>query len=200
MGRPRKEEITEATTDRILDAAQNHFSVKGFEGARLQDIAKDAGITRPSLLYHFPAKEVLYEAVVDRSFSQLLQAFEGLEVDGTTIPEIVDGVVVAYLRFLETHPHISGIVIRELLGKGGRGKEVVIERLVPVLDWLEALHISIGKEVMPVDFPIRAAVLQLGSDAMFQSATGELRDQLWGKETRTRELAQIIFSVREPVG
>jgi len=69
-----------------------------------------------------------------------------------------------------------------------------------VLDWLEALHISIGQEVMPADFPIRAAVLQLGSDAMFQSATGELRDQLWGKETRTRELAQIIFSVREPTG
>ena len=75
MGRPRRSDSQVATTERLLTAAEKRFGKNGFDAARLSDIAKDAGITRPSLLYHFESKEKLYDAVVARAFDKLLAVF-----------------------------------------------------------------------------------------------------------------------------
>ena len=80
MGRPRRSETQVATTERLLSSAEKHFGQAGFDAARLQDIAKDAGITRPSLLYHFETKEKLYDAVVARAFDQFLAAMQNIQV------------------------------------------------------------------------------------------------------------------------
>ena len=50
-----------ASTDRILEAARGEFAQHGY-AARLQDIAERAGLTHPTLLYHFKSKERLYAA------------------------------------------------------------------------------------------------------------------------------------------
>jgi len=43
-----------------------HFGRRGYEGARLVDIAADAGVTDAGLLHHFPTKKALFQAVVER--------------------------------------------------------------------------------------------------------------------------------------
>ena len=53
-----------ASTDRILEAARGEFAQHGY-AARLQDIAERAGLTHPTLLYHFGSKERLYAAVIE---------------------------------------------------------------------------------------------------------------------------------------
>ncbi|MDL1951000.1 helix-turn-helix transcriptional regulator [Acidobacteria bacterium ACD] len=58
VARPVKAE-SERTRGDLLVAAARAFGEKGFEGARLAEIAAGAGIRRPSLLYHFPTKEAL---------------------------------------------------------------------------------------------------------------------------------------------
>ena len=55
------------STERILDAARGEFAQRGFGGARLQDIAEHAGLTHPTLLYHFGSKERLYAAVIEQA-------------------------------------------------------------------------------------------------------------------------------------
>lgn len=54
------------TYDRILDVAEDVFARYGYLGARIDDIAQQVGIRRPSLFHHFPNKEALYKAVLDR--------------------------------------------------------------------------------------------------------------------------------------
>lgn|GEM_PF-1641172 len=56
----------EVRRDRILAVATSHFGRRGFQGARLVDIAADAGVTDAGLLHHFPTKKALFDAVVDR--------------------------------------------------------------------------------------------------------------------------------------
>ena len=59
------------TPQRILAAAEETFAAKGFDGARMKDIAAHAGVT-PALLHHyFVDKEHLYERVVERGMRAL---------------------------------------------------------------------------------------------------------------------------------
>ncbi|PFG16003.1 TetR family transcriptional regulator [Propionicimonas paludicola] len=56
----------ELRRDRILQVATVHFGRRGYGGARLVDIAAEAGVTDAGLLHHFPTKKALFEAVVAR--------------------------------------------------------------------------------------------------------------------------------------
>ncbi|MDJ0764188.1 MAG: TetR/AcrR family transcriptional regulator [Myxococcota bacterium] len=50
---------------RILEEALRLFATKGFEGTSVQAVAEVVGIKNPSLLYYFPSKDQLLDAVVD---------------------------------------------------------------------------------------------------------------------------------------
>lgn len=54
------------THQRILEVAEDVFSRYGYLAARIDDIAQQVGIRRPSLFHHFRNKEALYQAVLDR--------------------------------------------------------------------------------------------------------------------------------------
>ena len=55
----------------ILEAALNVFSTHGFRGATLDQIAQDAGLSKPNILYYFDGKEAIHIALL----SQLLDAW-----------------------------------------------------------------------------------------------------------------------------
>jgi AcrR family transcriptional regulator len=52
--------------DRILDAAVACFASRGFSGTTTREVASLAGITEAGLYRHFPSKEALYTAIIDR--------------------------------------------------------------------------------------------------------------------------------------
>tara|TARA_R110000868_G_scaffold42158_19_gene143075 strand:+ start:9557 stop:10309 length:753 start_codon:yes stop_codon:yes gene_type:complete len=55
----------------ILDAAEERLAAQGPEGIRLQDIARDVGISHPAILHHFESREGLVRALIDRTSQQL---------------------------------------------------------------------------------------------------------------------------------
>ena len=57
---------SEPTADRILGAAMDAFGTRGYDGTSLDDLARELGIRKQTILYWFPSKEALLEAVVDR--------------------------------------------------------------------------------------------------------------------------------------
>ena len=60
----RTAEEAEQTRQELLDAALAIFSRTGFEAARLEDIAKTAGVTRGAVYHHFGGKPELYLALL----------------------------------------------------------------------------------------------------------------------------------------
>jgi AcrR family transcriptional regulator len=60
------------TRERILDAALDIFSNRGYHDARLDDIAREAHTSKGSIYFHFPNKERLFLALVDQ-FAVLLE-------------------------------------------------------------------------------------------------------------------------------
>ncbi|EKO40413.1 MAG: transcriptional regulator [Solidesulfovibrio magneticus str. Maddingley MBC34] len=67
---------------RILDAAAEEFAGQGFAGAKVEAIAKRAGVNKAGLYYHVGNKEKLYEAVMLRLFSQVAGAVEQAAAPG----------------------------------------------------------------------------------------------------------------------
>ena len=61
-----------STRERILDAAMNIFSAKGFHDTKLDEIVSEASISKGSIYFHFPNKEKLFIALVDQ-FADLIE-------------------------------------------------------------------------------------------------------------------------------
>ena len=117
------------TTDRILDAAVRAFGSDGYEATSLDDIAGELGLTKQTILYWFPSKAELLDAVVDRTAADLAAALEhSLERAGPgwdRIRALVDAVLRIGLR----QPELLGLV-REVSRLG----PPVADRMTAALD------------------------------------------------------------------
>jgi TetR/AcrR family transcriptional regulator len=104
----------DSTEEKILEAAKNVFVTKGMDGARMQEIADEAGINKALLHYYFRSKERLFEAI----FSEIIKfAFPKLtQILLSDIPMIpkIELVIDAYMNLLIKHPFIPGFLIKEM--------------------------------------------------------------------------------------
>jgi AcrR family transcriptional regulator len=69
-------ERTAATTDLLLDATIAAIIAQGYRGASLPEICRRAGVSRGAQLHHFPTKESLVAAAVERLFKKRLSEME----------------------------------------------------------------------------------------------------------------------------
>lgn len=69
---PQSRSTPESTRSRILDAAMNVFSRKGYHDTRLDEIVSESSTSKGSIYFHFPNKEQLFLALVDQ-FADLLE-------------------------------------------------------------------------------------------------------------------------------
>ena len=79
-----------ARREAILDVALRAFAASGFDGVRLHEIARAAGINQATLVYYFPSKRALYEACLAHAAERLMEAFaEGLTAaDGRSAADV----------------------------------------------------------------------------------------------------------------
>jgi AcrR family transcriptional regulator len=75
------------TRDLLLDAAEEVFAKRGFEGASLEEIAETAGYTRGAIYKHFGSKEELFLEANTRFNERYVQAFTDVLDPGTAIEE-----------------------------------------------------------------------------------------------------------------
>jgi AcrR family transcriptional regulator len=125
---PRSRRRGAETAEQILDAAETCFARRGYAGTSLRDVADIVGIRIPSLYNHFPNKESLYAAVLERGMAPLLDALATAIEDDTTLdhPGVFVGEIMALLG---ERPDLPRLVQYELLAGG--------EHLGPILEnWL----------------------------------------------------------------
>ncbi len=194
MGRPKADAHAVPTTERVLNAAERIFSENGYAGARLADIAAEADIRRPSLLYHFESKEVLYEAMVHRLFNRLMEALAGLLVPGADFEQQIIEIALEFRKFAEENKAFGRIVVRDIVDHRDPVPELLASGVVPVLDavcaYIDAQLADRGSE-RPL--PVRSAVLQFCTDTLLQTSAGPLRHPLWGSEQHTEALIRRLF-------
>ena len=113
------------TRELILGAAELRFAAKGFYPCRLEDIADDVGITRTAVIYHFQDKEGLYNAVLEKLFTQLNERISAALDLPLPLPERIEAAVEAWLDFAGERPTLMRLFMREVAGsEGGLRPEV----------------------------------------------------------------------------
>lgn len=99
VGRPRKTAGTAVAADVILDAAEDLFSKRGFDGVKMREVAELANVDAALAHYYFASKQGLFDAVLARRaelvFSERMEAFDVYESDANNVS--VEGAVAAFL-------------------------------------------------------------------------------------------------------
>ncbi len=102
------------TEQKILEAAEDVFHEKGYDGARMQEIAEQAGINKGLLHYYFKTKDKLFEAIfsaaLNRMVSRILSILE-LEIP---LDQKIDLIVDQYMGMLLKNPALPRFVLNEL--------------------------------------------------------------------------------------
>lgn len=106
------ESETADTEARIFEAALRVFAQKGKDGARLQEIADEAGINRPLLHYYFRTKQKLYEAVAAHMFGQFLDSFDAPSHDGP-FADVLKAFIDHYVDNTREHEHMAKWMVAE---------------------------------------------------------------------------------------
>ncbi len=125
--------MKEPTAERILVAAMGAFGTRGYDGTSLDDLARELGIRKQTILYWFPSKDALLEAVVDRCAAEvterLVRGLDGAE-DGFGR---VEAMVRVMFRLAARHPTMLGF-LREVTRLGPPASTRLLARLEPLVD------------------------------------------------------------------
>jgi TetR/AcrR family transcriptional regulator len=114
------------TEDRILEAARTVFLRRGTAGARMQEIADEAGVNKALLHYYFRSKDRLAEAVFRRAAKDLFPSvLRILKSEEMSLEQKVEGVVTTELDVLSRTPILPGYVVSELHHHPERTRQLV---------------------------------------------------------------------------
>src|SRR5690606_16653507 len=104
-----------STEARILAAARNVFTRKGYAAARTRDIAEEAGINLALLNYYFRSKEKLFEQVMLENIQQFVKGIrEALDDESTSLQEKTAWFARNYTAMLLKNPDLPLFIISEL--------------------------------------------------------------------------------------
>lgn len=133
----------------ILDAALAVFSAEGFHGATLDQIARQAGLSKPNVLYYFASKEAIYTELLTELLETWLDPLREMDPEGDPVDEIV-AYVRRKLQMSRDYPRESRLFAGEILQGAPRIRTEITENLREIFDaevavirdWAEAGRIT----------------------------------------------------------
>jgi TetR/AcrR family transcriptional regulator len=114
----RKKTEDQATSSRILNAAEEHFAAQGLAGARTDQIALAAHANKAMLYYYFGNKRRLHRAVLENLLRQFRSRVLAPPDHSLSARDRLLEIVSSYFDFLATHPNYPRLVQREAMETG----------------------------------------------------------------------------------
>jgi TetR/AcrR family transcriptional regulator len=140
-GRPHQraeQQRSRATRNVILSAAFAEFAEKGFEAASIRSIADRAGVQHPLITYHYPSKDVLWQAVAESTFARIRDDWDAHALRNTN-PDPLERLRAEYqalFRHTVAFPDFHRFMRQETSSNNPRLHWVADTVLKPLLDRL----------------------------------------------------------------
>jgi len=135
------------TENKILESARTVFHQKGFNGARMQEIADLAGINKALLHYYFRNKESLFEKVFNETFAQLASKMSEIFLSEMTLMSKIEIFVNFYFNFISRHSFVVQFIINALHDKPEQLRDIILKQnLAPEL-LLEQIRKQLREEM-----------------------------------------------------
>ncbi len=102
------------TRDAVFEAAAALFANGGFDGVSVDDIAREAGVNKAMIYYHFADKLALYRAVLADGLSRMGAIVHAIASSSDAPPVKLDRFIEAFVRMTETRPWMPALMLREI--------------------------------------------------------------------------------------
>src|SRR6185503_19829658 len=113
MARPAK-----VSPDRILAAAATEFATRGYAGARVDRIARQARVNKAMLYYHFGSKQELYRTLLRDVFTHATERLRAIADTDVPADRKLRQVVSTMGAFIAEHAFFPAIMLREVADGG----------------------------------------------------------------------------------
>lgn len=127
----------ETTAETILENAAVVFAEKGYEGARVDELARAAGVNKATLYYQIGDKEALYHAVLERVFHRTADEVEAAVAAVEECEERIRRFITVFAESTGNIRYMSPILLREIAAGGKNlpdGAITQMGRMFNVLD------------------------------------------------------------------
>lgn len=134
------------TEERILNAAKQIFLKKGMAGARMQEIANEAGINKSLLHYYYRSKDKLFLAVFRLAIQDFIPEIKTIIFSDALITEKIDRFVEGYMNVLLNNPFVPLFILQEIQRDPDRLLNVFLEEGIQPQLVLEQFEKAVQKE------------------------------------------------------
>ncbi len=140
------------TEQQIFEAAKKVFIRKGFDAARMQDIADEAGINKALLHYYFRSKEKLFDSIFQSILKKLVPNLEKITQDNVPFNEVINRFVRTYYGFVKENPFLPLFVINEINRNPEKIVQSFLSERLPLKAFFDRVHQAIETgEIRPID-------------------------------------------------
>lgn len=117
----------------ILDSAADVFAEKGYEGARVEELARVAGVNKATLYYQIGDKEALYHAVLERAFRRTADEIEAVLHESEDCEEQIRRFITIFARTTGNTRYTAPILLREIASGGRNLPDAAVKQMGRIL-------------------------------------------------------------------
>jgi AcrR family transcriptional regulator len=164
--------------DAILDAASAVFAETGFAGARVDEIARRAGVNKAMLYYHVGDKTALYHAVLERNFSRVNSVLTSVVEQAETPTEQLNALIAGLADLVRQYPEHPRIVLREVAAGAPNLPLEIVQQMLGIVATVRSI---LGRGVASGEFrrtdPVLTHLTIVGA-VVFMTAITPLRERI----------------------
>ena len=138
MARPRRSDAP-SSRDRLLSAAAAEFAARGFDGAKVDRIARRARVNKAMLYYHFDNKAALYREILRDVFGSVAAAVGQVQESAKSPDEQLRLFIETIANVAIDRPHFPSMWLREMAEGGRHLDESVVAQLARIMQTLIAI-------------------------------------------------------------
>ena len=133
-GRKKSDPGRSPSSEALLEAAREVFAAHGLEGARVDDIARRAGVNKQLVYHYFDSKDGLYAAVLEHVYGEIRRREQELDLSRFPAEEAMRRLVEFSFDYLAEHPDFVSLLADEN-AHGGRHLQTRVEEVNrPIVD------------------------------------------------------------------
>ena len=112
---------TQNTEQKIIEAAEQEFLIKGFDGARTTSIATKAGVTHAMFHYYFRTKEKIFEKIISQKLELLTRLImDSISIENLSLEEKLKRIIDSHIDFVSENPELPSFLVREIFNNPER--------------------------------------------------------------------------------
>jgi AcrR family transcriptional regulator len=139
MAAVRKHVSTTSTRDAVFASAAASFSAHGFDGVSMEDIARDAGVNKAMIYYHFADKLALYRSIVSEGLQHMSGTVAAIAASPDAPAAQLDRFIEAFVRLTENRPWMPAMMLREIAEGAPRLDPATLAHMRGVIEGFAAI-------------------------------------------------------------